>query len=113
MDTHTGHYLVVWEFHVKPGAQLRFEKFYGIAGEWCRLFKRSSDYGGSELLGDLAQPGRYLTFDRWTSREAFHRFKQAHGAEYDAMDKQCEALTDHESMLGEFESLSGSPMPGG
>jgi len=101
-------YVVIWEFQVNPEAKLAFEQAYGPAGDWARLFSRSSDYRGTQLLRDTNRPGRLLTFDHWTSREAFHQFKQTHQAAYDALDKQFEALTRNESLLGEFESLSGS-----
>ena len=108
MNAHNGYYLVVWEFQVKLEAQFAFEHIYGRAGDWARLFSQSPNYRGTRLLRDLNEPGRYLTFDYWTSREALHEFKEAHQAGYDAFDKQCESLTDDESLLGEFESLSAS-----
>jgi heme-degrading monooxygenase HmoA len=98
-------YLVIWEFQVKPAAQLDFEKIYGPDGAWANLFRQSPDYRGTQLVRNIDRPGRYLTLDRWTSSEALHQFKQAHQSEYAAFDKQCETLTDNECFLGEFESL--------
>jgi hypothetical protein len=43
--------------------------------------------------------------DYWTSREAFRRFKEAQAAECANLDQQCEGLTDHEAMVGEFEQF--------
>lgn len=108
LNTHRPHYLVIWEFQVKPEAKLAFEQAYGPEGDWARLFSQSADYRGTQLLRDTNCPGRYLTLDRWTSRAAFHQFKQAHQADYDTFDQRCEALTDHESLIGEFESSSAS-----
>jgi len=108
LNTHNPHYLVILEFQVDPEAKLAFEQAYGPAGDWARLFSRSSDYRGTQLLRDTNRPGRFLTFDHWTSREAFRQFKQTHQADYDALDRQCEALTRNESLLGEFESSSAS-----
>jgi heme-degrading monooxygenase HmoA len=108
VSTHSPYFLVIWEFQVNTAAKLAFEQAYGPAGDWVRLFSRSPDYRGTQLLRDIDWPGRYLTFDHWTSREALRQFKQTHRADYDALDKQCEALTDNESLLGEFESLSTS-----
>lgn len=98
-------YLALWEFNVKPDSISVFEGIYGPDGAWAQLFRQSPDYLGTELLRDLTHPGRYLTLDHWTSREAFHRFKQDHHAAYAALDKQSENLTEHEALLGEFESL--------
>jgi hypothetical protein len=103
-----GGYWVVWEFKVKPEAQLAFEQIYGPNGAWVRLFRYSADFRGTRLLRDLSLPGHYLTFDRWTSREALHDFKRVHQADYDALDQQCESMTENESLVGEFDSLFAS-----
>jgi heme-degrading monooxygenase HmoA len=102
-------YLAVWEFEVTPESRGQFEKVYGPEGTWAQLFRHSPDYRGTKLLRDLARPGRYLTLDYWTSREAFHAFKQEHAAEYATHDKQCESLTEREAMVGEFEEVPDEP----
>ena len=99
-------FIVIWEFQVAPDSQLAFEKVYGPAGDWATFFRHSRDYRGTQLFRDLDRPGRYLTFDRWSSREALHQFKQAHQARYDAFDQECEGLTSREALIGEFESVS-------
>jgi hypothetical protein len=97
-------YLIVWEFRVKPESIAEFERVYGPEGSWARLFRRSADYEGTELLRDRGRAGRYLTIDRWTSHEALRKFKQEFAAEYAALDKECEQLTETELRLGDFES---------
>lgn len=99
-------FTTLWEFQVKPDSISAFEEIYGPDGDWAQLFRQRSEYLGTELLRDLNHPGRYLTLDRWTSREAFQHFKQDHHAAYDALDKQCESLTEREALVGEFESLA-------
>jgi len=96
-------YLAIWEFEIQPECRSQFEQTYGPDGAWARLFRRSTDFFGTKLIRDLNRPGRYLTLDRWTSRQAFHSFKQAYAAEYAALDQQCESLTEREAMVGEFE----------
>jgi quinol monooxygenase YgiN len=98
-------FTAVWEFQVKPEAVSAFESIYGPDGAWAKLFRQSPDYRGTELIRDLERPGRYLTLDHWNSREALHRFKQEHNAEYAALDKQCESLTEREGFLGNFGSV--------
>lgn len=95
-------FVVIWEFSVEPEARPAFEKAYGPNGNWAQLFRHSSGYLGTHLLHDVERPGRYLTLDRWVSREAMLAFKQAHAAEYQALDRQCEALTKQELLVGEF-----------
>jgi len=106
-------YFAIWEFHVKPDSIPTFEKIYGPDGDWAQLFRRSPEFLGTELLRDLNHSGRYLTNDCWTSREALHQFKQDHRADYDALDRQCESMTDQEISLGEFESVDGEPASAG
>lgn len=98
------HYLAIWEFQVKADCIADFEHIYGQDGLWAQLFRRSAGYAGTELLHDLERAGRYLTVDRWTSREALQRFKREYAAEYAALDKTCEKLTETEALLGDFES---------
>ena len=99
----TQDYLAIWEFEIRPESRAQFEEIYGPEGAWARLFRQSPDYRGTKLIRELTRPGRYLTLDYWTGREAFHSFKQAHAAEYATLDKQCESLTEREAMVGEFE----------
>ena len=98
------HYLAVWEFQVKAECVGEFESVYGRDGLWAQLFRRSSDYLGTELVRDLERAGRYLTIDRWSSREALREFKLRFAGEYAALDETCERLTEAEKLLGEFES---------
>ena len=98
------HYQALWEFQVKPDAISAFEATYGPDGAWAQLFHHSTDYLGTDLIRDLDHPERYLTIDRWTSREALHQFKHDHQSAYQELDLQCESLTEREFFLGEFES---------
>jgi heme-degrading monooxygenase HmoA len=99
------HFLVVWEFEVSLEFLSEFERAYAADGSWARLFRRSGQYLGTELIRDAGRRGRYLTIDRWNSREALQDFKREHGAGYAALDKECEQLTVSESLVGEFESV--------
>lgn len=94
---------IVWEFQVEVDARTQFEKIYGPNGEWAQLFRHSGGYRGTTLLQDADRPGRYLTIDRWTSREALQEFKKDHHAEYEALDERCEDLTEREVCIGYFQ----------
>jgi len=100
-------YLAVWEFRVKADSASTFERIYGPNGAWAQLFRRSPGYVATELIRDLEHPGRYLTLDRWTSREALQRFKQDNHSDYAALDKQCESLTEQENLIGAFDAVEG------
>ena len=96
-------FVVVWEFEPRPDRTAEFARAYGVDGVWTPLFHRSPDYLGTELLHDLDQPSRYVTIDRWTSREAYDRFRAEQATEYRALDERCAQLTLHEAFLGAFE----------
>jgi len=97
-------YRIVWAFEVKPGSAQAFESAYGPEGEWAKLFRKAPGYGGTELLKDVDTTGRYLTIDRWRSREDFWKFREAFRAEYLAIDNRMAVLTTRETLIGDFQS---------
>ncbi len=97
--------VTIWEFEAQPDKVAEFEAAYAGDGPWAHLFARSSGYLGSQLLRDSERPGRFITVDRWTSREAFDAFTTRWRAEYAAMDKQYAPLTLREALIGRFEAL--------
>jgi heme-degrading monooxygenase HmoA len=97
-------HVILWEFQVHPTRAADFCAVYGVDGAWTALFRRASGFIATEFLRDPARAGRYVTIDRWHSRQAFDAFKVAHAAEYQALDARCEALTESEICVGEFDS---------
>ena len=95
-------FVVVWQFEVAEEKIASFEAAYGAEGGWAKLFSTSSEYRGTELLRDAYIPGVYLTIDRWTSENAFRAFRKDHDAEYEALDRSCDALTSSERRVGAF-----------
>lgn len=95
----------IWEFTVQPGEAPAFERDYGPEGDWARLFRRDPAYIRTDLHRDLGRPGRYVTIDHWTSREACRGFRQKFSAEFDAIDARCGTYTISERHLGDFELL--------
>ena len=53
-------------------------------------------------------PGRFVTVDRWRSGPDHDAFVAACRAEYDALDRACEALTEHEASLGSYAERAGA-----
>jgi len=98
-------FTVVWEFRVKPGQRRGFEQAYGPEGDWVRLFRRSEDYLGTDLIRDRGQRLRYVTLDHWNSRQAYLRFKKENRHAYQAIDAKCESLTRREKLIGEFDGF--------
>jgi len=97
-------FVVVWKFEITEEQIAGFEAAYGAEGSWARLFRASKDYLGTELLRDAYVPGAYLTIDRWTSEEAFRAFRKEHDAEYEVLDRQCDALTGRETRVGAYSA---------
>lgn len=96
-------HLIIWAFTARPGRELEFERAYASDGEWSRLFARSPEYRGTELLRHSAGRG-YLTIDRWSSRTAYEEFRSRWQPEYEALDHYCTDLTEREALVGRFET---------
>lgn len=92
---------IFWRYAAAPGAEARFAEIYGPDGDWARLFGKARGYVRTELLRDEA--GGFATLDYWDALASFEAFKAAFGAEYAALDAQCEALTTAEERVGVFE----------
>jgi heme-degrading monooxygenase HmoA len=95
-------FVVVWQFEIAEEKIAAFETAYGADGVWAQLFRSSPDYLGTELLRDAYVPGSYLTVDRWSSEQAFRDFRKAHDADYETLDRSCDALTSRETRVGAY-----------
>jgi heme-degrading monooxygenase HmoA len=95
-------FVVVWKFEIAEDKIAGFEAAYRPEGAWAQLFRTSPDYLGTELLRGAYEPGHYLTIDRWTSEGAFRAFRKDHDGEYEALDRQCDALTGKETRVGAY-----------
>ncbi len=98
-----GVHVIVWEFVAREGLVQEFERAYGPDGDWARLFRRAPGYLGTTLIRDRETPRRFLTIDRWVSRQAFEEFRQQNGADYDRLDRRLATLNDKERQIGVFE----------
>jgi len=93
----------IWEFRANQTRIAEFESAYGPGGRWAQLFRKAPGYLRTELLKDPVEANRYLTIDYWVDREAYERFSRNFGAEYKELDMACEAFTESEKHIGEFE----------
>jgi len=103
---HGSGFIVIWEFRVRPGRRLAFEKAYEPSGEWARLFSRMHGYIRTELIRDRDRPLRYVTVDVWKSRLSYERSMRQKRAAYMRIDKRCSLLTVEEKLVGKFDTLS-------
>jgi heme-degrading monooxygenase HmoA len=97
-------YVIIWEYRVKWGKQSEFEAIYSPNGAWAKLFRKDAGYLGTTFLRDNKDPQRYVTIDRWTSKEAYENFLNQRATEYKALDADCEHLTEQEAALGTWNS---------
>jgi heme-degrading monooxygenase HmoA len=96
---------LVWEFVVRPKRIREFERHYSASGTWAALFRRSPAYQGTELLRDVARRNRYLTVDRWDDLASHRAMRRNFAQEYEELDRMCEALTESEGHVGDFEAV--------
>ena len=97
-------FVVVWQFEIAEEKVAAFEAAYGPEGSWAQLFCNSPEYRGTELLRDAYVSGVYLTIDRWSSEDAFRRFRRDHDVEYETLDRACDSLTSREARIGAYSS---------
>jgi heme-degrading monooxygenase HmoA len=95
-------FVVMWQFEIAEEKVAAFEAAYGPDGDWARLFRRSPEYLGTELLRDAFISGSYLTIDRWKSEEAFRAFRKENDVAYEALDRSCDDLTSKETRIGAY-----------
>ena len=95
-------YIVVWEFQVKPECRAEFVLAYGPDGEWARLFSRSPEFLGVELVGSVGNPERFFTLDHWSSAAGMDMFLAANATAYEVLDRKFTGLTLWELRVGAF-----------
>ncbi len=103
----TAAYTYIWAYRVKPDSLDAFLEHYGPDGRWVELFRRAEGYLGTELLRDRAEANRYVTIDRWSSAEAFAKFRSKFASEFEQLDRYCESFTEQEREIGTFGPVEG------
>lgn len=101
-------YVILWEFHVRSGMEGQFEEVYGPEGNWAAFFRKGEGYLRTELFRDAEHKHRYVIMDVWVSEAAFESFREKWLAEYKALDKTFEGLTEREHRLGAFHTVGRS-----
>ncbi len=104
----SGAFCYLWSYRVRSDSVAEFESAYGPEGDWVALFRRDPAYICTTLLHDSSDPLRYVTLDFWTSREARNAFRELFRFEFDALDVRCEAFTETEEFIGDFDIKESS-----
>jgi heme-degrading monooxygenase HmoA len=97
---------ILWSFRVRREHEAEFARIYGPRGDWAQLFAEGKGYHGTELLHDEPETRRYVTVDSWDSLDDLKSFKEQHHDSYAALDRRCEAFTEHEEHIGNFEVVA-------
>jgi quinol monooxygenase YgiN len=97
-------YVIIWQFQARADRLSEFEKFYGSNGIWAELFQKAEGFLGTELVRHHESPTRFLTIDRWASRQAYEDFQATWNDAYRELDAQCDDLTEKERLLGKYET---------
>jgi heme-degrading monooxygenase HmoA len=94
----------MWEFEVRQGYEAAFLEAYSSGGTWARLFRKSPEFLGVELVRSVKHPSRFFTLDAWTSRAAFENFRVEYAESYETLDVKLAGLTEWERRIGAFPS---------
>ena len=97
-------HFILWEFRVPEARRAAFETAYDSNGAWAQLFAKGDGFLGVELLRSSDDAGRYVTVDRWRSRERFDAFKRDFGAAYAALDRSLDGIAASETRIGAFDA---------
>lgn len=98
-------FATVWQFEVREGNREEFERIYGPAGEWARLFGRAHGFVETLLIRAVDEPSRYLTVDRWQTRDDWLNFHHAFADEYRLLDERTAGLAHRDTPLGDFDEI--------
>lgn len=97
--------MIIWEYQVKPAHAAEFEEIYSADGPWARLFQKNAGFLGTQLLREHGNMAHYITIDRWESLHDYEAFQAQWKTEYEALDSECEGLTEQETFLGKWETI--------
>ena len=96
--------MVMWEFEVRTGCEAAFLEANSSSGVWARLFRKSPEFLGAELVRSVKHPTRFFTLDAWTSRTAFENFRVEYYESYETLDVKLAGLTEWERHIGASHS---------
>jgi len=96
---------VVWQFDVKPGQQVAFEKFYGADGEWSALSRRSRSFLGSSFLRDQLQANHYLLIEYWSEMVVYERHVADFSDEVQRLEQRRSELCNSAAPMGLYTGL--------
>jgi heme-degrading monooxygenase HmoA len=97
-------FVILWEYRVRRERLPEFEAAYGPEGEWVQLFRRAEGFVETELWQDREDRTRFVSVDKWLTRQHYDAFRVRFDDEYLAIDARTEKFTASEKRLGLFEA---------
>jgi heme-degrading monooxygenase HmoA len=99
---------------VHPVQAAAFERAYGAAGPWAKLFALHPGFERTRLFRHKEDSHVYVTLDVWRSRADYDSFKASYADEYRRLDEQFAPLKLEETLLGFYEGFTpGTRSAGG
>jgi heme-degrading monooxygenase HmoA len=96
---------IVWQFHINPGRESEFERFYGVDGEWTAVNRHSRSYLGTSFLRDQNSASRYLVVEYWSEMVVYEQHKIYRSSERAELDQKRAELVASVEPLGIFTAL--------
>ena len=93
-------YKIIWQYRVNAEHINKFMELYGPNGEWDKLFGKSRDFQGTELLNQEGSDNIFITIDNWNSKEAYDAFIKDNRTDYNNIDQIGDAYTNSEKLIG-------------
>jgi heme-degrading monooxygenase HmoA len=94
---------VIWTYMVADQQRDTFREHYHENGSWAKLFQQAEGYLHTEFFQNADHPERFLTIDRWRSRQDYDRFFELHREAYLALDTECGELTQDEELVATLD----------
>jgi hypothetical protein len=96
---------VVWQFEVKQGREVEFERFYGADGEWSIVSRKSRSFLGSSFLKEFSPVRRYLLIEYWSEMLPYERHRIDLSDEVERLERSREQMLSSVTPLGVFNAL--------
>lgn len=98
-------YIVLTEFVAKEGKVAEFEDYFGSAGKRAEVLQNGEGFMSTELLRDKGAKLRYVTMDRWVSKDAYDDFGIEFESENSDLVRAGEELSSKQALIGALERL--------
>jgi hypothetical protein len=96
---------IVWQFDVKNGREVEFERFYGADGEWTSVNRHTRSYLGSSFLRDQNHSSRYMVIEYWSEMLVYEQHRAYRRDALASLEGQRAALLESVEPLGVFTAL--------